>query len=78
MKLALVLPALAALGLLPGSGTAPITRERVDILLIGGTVITMDSARRVLPDGAVAIEKDRIVAVGPTAELARRYTRARR
>lgn len=47
--------------------------ERVDILIANGTVITMDSARRVLDDGAVAIRGNRIVAVGPSAELTARY-----
>jgi 5-methylthioadenosine/S-adenosylhomocysteine deaminase len=48
-------------------------RESVDILIRGGTVITMDSTRRVLDDGAVAIRGQRIVAVGPTRELVARY-----
>ena len=48
-------------------------REPVDILITGGTVITMDSARRVLDGGAVAISGDRIVAVGPTDELTARF-----
>jgi len=48
-----------------------------DILITGGTVITMDPQRRVIEDGAVAIAADRIEAVGTSAELATRY-RARR
>lgn len=48
-------------------------REPVDILITGGTVITMDSSRRVLEDGAVAISGDRIVAIGRSADLAARY-----
>ena len=40
-----------------------------DLLISGGTVITMDAARRVIPDGAVAVVGDRIVAVGPRAEI---------
>jgi 5-methylthioadenosine/S-adenosylhomocysteine deaminase len=40
-----------------------------DILITGGIVVTMDPARRVIEDGAVAIEKDRIVAVGTTADV---------
>jgi cytosine/adenosine deaminase-related metal-dependent hydrolase len=41
-----------------------------DLLLRGGVVITMDAARRVIPDGAVAIANGRIAAVGPAAEVA--------
>lgn len=55
------------------SGSAPTSREAADILITGGTVITMDSARRVLDDGAVAIAGDRIVAVGPTDSLRDRF-----
>jgi 5-methylthioadenosine/S-adenosylhomocysteine deaminase len=40
-----------------------------DILISGGTVIAMDPVRRVIEDGAVAITGDRIVAVGPRAEI---------
>jgi cytosine/adenosine deaminase-related metal-dependent hydrolase len=40
-----------------------------DLLLRGGVVITMDPARRVIADGAVAIRDGRIAAVGPTAEV---------
>lgn len=48
-------------------------RDAADILITGGTVITMDSARRILEDAAVAIVDDRIVAVGPSSELRDRY-----
>ncbi len=41
----------------------------MDLLVTGGTVITMDEGRRVIPDGAVAIKGNRIEAVGPAAEL---------
>ncbi|MCC7105089.1 MAG: amidohydrolase family protein [Chloroflexi bacterium] len=40
-----------------------------DILIERATVITMDPARRVIEDGAVAIEGNRIVAVGQTADV---------
>ena len=40
-----------------------------DLLLRHGVVITMDSARRLLTDGAVAVVNGRIAAVGPTAEV---------
>lgn len=39
------------------------------ILLIHGTVVTVDPSRRIIEDGAVAISKDRIAAVGSSDEL---------
>ena len=65
--------AVSALLLIGCAGNAAGDREQVDILITGGTVITMDSARRVLEDGAVAISGDRIVAIGLTADLTAKY-----
>jgi 5-methylthioadenosine/S-adenosylhomocysteine deaminase len=48
--------------------------EKVHLLLSGGTVITMNDAREVIPDGAVAIRDHVIVAVGRRADLEARYT----
>ncbi|CCH89501.1 putative amidohydrolase [Modestobacter italicus] len=42
-------------------------------VLAGATVVTMDAARRVLDDGAVAFDEDGIRAVGPTAEVRAAY-----
>jgi 5-methylthioadenosine/S-adenosylhomocysteine deaminase len=39
------------------------------VLVTGGTLVTLDAARRVIPDGAVAADGGRIVAVGPRAEV---------
>src|SRR5438552_2641442 len=36
----------------------------VSLLISGGTVVTMDATARVIPNGAIAIHDDRIVAVG--------------
>ena len=44
-----------------------------DIILTNGTVITMNTEREVLPEGAVVIQGDKIIAVGPSAELAGQY-----
>lgn len=49
----------------------------VDLMLTGGTVITVDPQRRVIADGAVAIAGDRIVDVGPTREVLDRHTARR-
>ncbi|WP_191083554.1 amidohydrolase family protein [Roseococcus microcysteis] len=39
------------------------------LLVTGGVVVTLDPTRRVIPDGAVAIQGGRITAVGPRAEV---------
>jgi 5-methylthioadenosine/S-adenosylhomocysteine deaminase len=41
----------------------------VDLVVQNGTVVTVDSDRRVIADGAVAIRDGRIVAVGPRGEV---------
>lgn len=38
------------------------------LIVHSGTVITVDAERRVIPDGVVAVEDDRIVYVGPAAQ----------
>jgi 5-methylthioadenosine/S-adenosylhomocysteine deaminase len=49
-----------------------------DLLVEGDWVLTMDAARTMLRDGAVAVEGDRIVEVGAAADLAARWPGARR
>ncbi|QPC85478.1 amidohydrolase family protein [Mesorhizobium sp. NBSH29] len=49
----------------------------IDILISGGTVITMDGTRQILEKGAVAILSDRIVDVGSADALAERYSTKR-
>ncbi|MBK9613742.1 amidohydrolase family protein [Candidatus Amarobacter glycogenicus] len=48
--------------------------KKADVLLTGGTVVTMDDSYRLYTDGAVAIAGDVIVAVGPTAVITQTYT----
>ena len=43
--------------------------ENVDILIEHGIVLTLNKDRHIITDGAVAIRKDRIVAVGKTSDL---------
>ena len=44
------------------------TTGEVDLLIAGGTVVTMDEERRLLPSGWVAIAGNRILGVGPGDE----------
>jgi 5-methylthioadenosine/S-adenosylhomocysteine deaminase len=46
----------------------------VDIIVSGGTVVTMDATRRVIEDGSIAVKGGRIVSVGPRAEVEAKYT----
>jgi 5-methylthioadenosine/S-adenosylhomocysteine deaminase len=48
--------------------------ERVDLLVLGGTIVTMDGARRVIDEGGIAVTGGRIVAIGPRAEIKKDYT----
>jgi 5-methylthioadenosine/S-adenosylhomocysteine deaminase len=51
--------------------------ERVDLIIRGGTVVTMDGSSRVIDNGAVAIRRERIVAVASTREITAKYKAAR-
>jgi 5-methylthioadenosine/S-adenosylhomocysteine deaminase len=51
-------------------------KQNVDLIVSGGIVVTMDSARTIHQDGSVAVRGDSIVAVGPRAEIESRYQSA--
>src|SRR5687768_5879163 len=74
---ALAACALGALGASDLAG-APAPGAAPTLLVTGGTVVTLDGQGTVIADGAVAIAGNRIVAVGPAAELAGRYPAAER
>ena len=56
---------------------AAFAAEPADWLLSARWVMTMDSQRRLIENGAVAVKADRIVGVGTRAELTRRFTAKR-
>jgi 5-methylthioadenosine/S-adenosylhomocysteine deaminase len=63
---------LSVLTTVPASAQAR-RAERVDLIVSGGTVVTMDAGRRVIEDGAVAVAGGRIVWVGKRSEVASRF-----
>ncbi len=46
----------------------------VDLIISGGTVVTMDGEKRLILNGAVAVKADKIVAVGAAGEIARQFS----
>ena len=45
----------------------------IDLLVDGGTLITMDGQRRIIQNGAVAVDKGKIMEVGGTKEIRKKY-----
>lgn len=67
---------IATLFILSASSITVMAQRRktvVDIIVRGGTIVTMDAERRLIENGAVAIKGGRIVAIGSRAEIERRY-----
>lgn len=60
-----------------GASFGQAKKQKVDLIVAGGTVVTMDAERRVIDDGAVAVTGDSIVAVAAHPEILKRYTAAR-
>jgi len=63
--------------LIAGAQSMAIAQRRktsVDLIIRGGTVVTMDGARSVIDGGGVAVQNGRIVAVAKAAEINRDYT----
>jgi len=58
--------------------TAQTRRQPADLLVLGGTIVTMDQTRRIIDDGGIAVVNGRIVAIGPRAEIESRYTSRQR
>ena len=48
-------------------------KEKVDLLINGGTIVTMDGDRLILEDGAVAVKGDVISAIGFRSDLEKKY-----
>jgi 5-methylthioadenosine/S-adenosylhomocysteine deaminase len=65
--------ALSTLALFSVLSATTAKKEKVDLLVAGGIVVTMDGERRILEDGAIAARGDAILAVGPREEIEGKY-----
>jgi 5-methylthioadenosine/S-adenosylhomocysteine deaminase len=61
----------------PLSDSGQVDASTADFLIAGGTVVTMDASRQVIPSGAVAVRGTDIVAVGLAEDVRRTYPDAR-
>jgi 5-methylthioadenosine/S-adenosylhomocysteine deaminase len=48
-------------------------RDKADLVITGGIVLTMNAARDIQTDGVIVVRGDSIVAVGPRSELESKY-----
>jgi 5-methylthioadenosine/S-adenosylhomocysteine deaminase len=71
LNLVLIVLMVFGAGLVPALGQK--RKSTVDLIIRGGTVVTMDGTRRVIDNGGVAVKSGRIVEVGKTADIDRRY-----
>jgi 5-methylthioadenosine/S-adenosylhomocysteine deaminase len=62
--------------LLAASLTSQTKQDKADLIITGGTVITMDGSRTIYDGGAVIVKGDTIVAVGPGTDLTAKFTPA--
>jgi 5-methylthioadenosine/S-adenosylhomocysteine deaminase len=53
--------------------TSSANKEKVDLLINGGTIVTMDGDRLILEDGALAVKGDVISAIGFRTDLEKKY-----
>jgi 5-methylthioadenosine/S-adenosylhomocysteine deaminase len=73
VALVLLLGASVFVGKSLAQATSTINKEKVDLLINGGTVVTMDGDRLILEDGAVAVKDDVISAIGFRTDLEKKY-----
>ena len=50
----------------------------IDLLIINGTIVTVNQKREILQDGAIAIEGSKIIEIGPSKVLQEKYTNVKR
>jgi 5-methylthioadenosine/S-adenosylhomocysteine deaminase len=52
---------------------AQMNKEQVDLIVAGGTIVTMDAQRRLIENGSIAIKGGRIVAIGERRDIIKKY-----
>ncbi len=60
----------------PASPTSSAADDRIDLIVNGAHIVTMDAADTVIENGAIAIDEGIILAVGTADEIATRYSAA--
>ena len=63
----------AIVGVLLSAAIATTFSLRVDLIVVGGTFVTMDAQMRVIEDGAMAVKDGRIVQVGQLRDVTAKY-----
>jgi len=72
-----IVPFLTLLFFLPVFLVSQTSKVKADLIVTGGTIVTMDGPRHIYDDGAVVVTGDTIVAVGPRLELEAKYAATR-
>lgn len=72
----LAVASIVSLSFCIAAGAQSVKKEKVDVIITGGTVVTMDGSRTIIDDGALAFKGDSLVAVAPRVEIEAKYTAA--
>src|ERR1700687_3794620 len=66
----------ASASVFAASATAQEKRQRDDLVIAGGTVVTMDAERRILEGVTIGVKADAIVDVGTRDQIEAKYAAA--
>src|ERR1700681_1726743 len=72
--LLLLLGATFVAGVGVAHASTTINKEKIDLFINGGTIVTMDGDRLILEDGSIAVKGDAISAIGFRSDLEKRYS----